>query len=264
MKKYSSYEIQDISANFRNVARRLSRTDYSQCDANLKRFINILKTEEMLISFIDENNTVLYDIPKIIKERGWLDPFEVSPIPNEEISFSVQLLLYAIEEYDGDFTRLYGTHRYTSTQSTVNDEMRKFIEHIIDPLIDHIAEYLRHCYDEVLRDDNTNKSSAPPSFTAHNSTVVIGSNIGGNVETNVSISETQKIDANELIATIREILDKENVANKDDIKDILQQMQEVVDNDKKPSRGLFTALKVLCQAGTTIIPLVTALSELFA
>lgn len=31
MRDYVSEEIQDISANFRNVARRLSRTDYSQC-----------------------------------------------------------------------------------------------------------------------------------------------------------------------------------------------------------------------------------------
>jgi len=39
---YTSNEIQDISSEFRNVARRLSRTDYSQCDANLKRFMSVI------------------------------------------------------------------------------------------------------------------------------------------------------------------------------------------------------------------------------
>ena len=88
MKEYSSYEIQDISSNFRNVARRLSRTDYSQCDANLKRFMSLLQSEELIVEFIMQNNTVQYDIPAIIAARDWLDPFEVSPIQNEEISFS--------------------------------------------------------------------------------------------------------------------------------------------------------------------------------
>ena len=32
MKEYTSEELQNVSSNFRNVARRLSRTDYSQCD----------------------------------------------------------------------------------------------------------------------------------------------------------------------------------------------------------------------------------------
>ena len=53
MRNYSSEEIQDISANFRNVARRLSRTDYSQCDANLKRFISVIDSQELIRDFIE-------------------------------------------------------------------------------------------------------------------------------------------------------------------------------------------------------------------
>ena len=132
MKKYTSFEIQEISSRFRNVARRLSRTDYSQCDVNLKRFMSFIETEELIAEYIAENNTVEYDIPAIIKARGWYEPFDVSPIDSEEISFSVQLLKYSIDKYDGDFTRTYNTHVYTKTQSSVNDEMRTFIEHIID------------------------------------------------------------------------------------------------------------------------------------
>lgn len=65
----------------------------------------------------------------------------------EEISLEYQLLLYAIENFDGDFTLLYGGYNYTSAKSTINDEMQKFIEHIIDPFIDHISEHLRRCYE---------------------------------------------------------------------------------------------------------------------
>lgn len=264
MREYSSYDIQNISSNFRNVARRLSRTDHSQCDTNLKRFMSTLQEEEIIADFISKNNTVSYDIPEIIKKRYWLDPFETSHIQKEEISFSVQLLTYAIETFDGDFTRLYGTHHYTSAKSTVNDEMRKFIEHIIDPLIDHISEYLRHCYDDIARKEEAKKPATTPSFTATQSTILIGSHVGGNVSNQVSITENQKTDAHELIAAIREAILAEDIPNKDDIEDILQQMEEDVDSDKKPRKGLFTALKVLCQAGSTIVPFATALVELFA
>lgn len=264
MKEYSSYEIQNISSNFRNVARRLSRTDYSQCDANLKRFMSALYGEDLIADFVARNNIVKYDISAIIKERGWLDPFEVSPVQNEEISFSVQMLKYAVENFDGDFTRLYGTHHYTSTKSTVNDEMRKFIEHIIDPLIDHISEHLRHCYDDILRKEEAAKPAVTPNFTAHQSTIVIGSHVEGGINNQVSIAENQKVDANELIAEISAALAAADIPSKSDIEELLQQVKEDIDSDKKPKKGLLTALKVLCQAGSVAIPFVTALVELFA
>ena len=52
--------------------------------------------------------------------------------------------------------------------------------------------------------------------------------------------------------------------NKGEIEDILQQVNEEVNKNKKPRKGLLTALKVLCQAGSVASPFVTALMELFA
>lgn len=264
MREYTSYELQSISSNFRNVARRLSRTDYSQCDANLKRFMMFLQTEEIIVEFIAQNNTVAYDIPEIIKERYRFDPFETSPIQNEEISFAVQLLTYAVEKFDGNFTRLYGTYYYTSSKSTVNDEMRKFIEHIIDPLIDYISEHIRQCYDNTIRQEESVKVSTTPSFTAHQSTIVIGSHVEGSVSNQVTITENQKSDANELIEEIKATLAGAEIPSKSDIEDIILQLQDDINSNKKPKKGLLTALKVLCQAGSIAIPFVTALVELFA
>ena len=75
---YTSYEIQDISSEYRNIARRLSRTDYSPCDANLKRFMGVIQSNSLISDFLTEKNTTTYDIEKIIKSRGWLDPFVIS------------------------------------------------------------------------------------------------------------------------------------------------------------------------------------------
>ena len=190
---YTSFEIQDISSEFRNVARRLSRTDYSQCDTNLKRFMAVVQTNQMISEYIHEKNTTEYDIATILRSREWLEPFNISPDINEEISFEYQLLIYALQNFDGDFTRLYGTHFYTSAKSTVNDEMSKFIKHIIDPLIDHICEYLRHCYERAVRAESKDTHTTSGAITANYSTVVVGSNIDGSITTQVMINESEKM-----------------------------------------------------------------------
>ena len=264
MKEYTSYEIQDISSRFRNVARRLSRTDYSQCDSNLKRFMSLIHSEELIAEFITQKNTVTYDVPAEIKERNRFSPFNVSPNQNEEISFAIQILQYAIDNYNGDFTKLYGTYWYTSHNSTVEDEMRKFINHIIDPLIDHIADHLRHCYDEAARKEGIGSMNTLPNVNAENSTVVIGSHVGGNVTTEVSITQEQQTDVNDLIDAIKEALASENIPNKEDIEVMLQQIKSDVDSGKKPKRIFLVALKGLCSAGAAVIPLVKALIELFS
>jgi hypothetical protein len=92
---------------------------------------------------------------------------------------------------------------------------------------------------------------------------VIGSHVEGNVNNQVSITENQKADANELIMEIRAAITEAEIPNKSDIEDIIQQVKEDIDADKKPKKGLLTALKVLCQAGSVAIPFVTALVELF-
>lgn len=174
------------------------------------------------------------------------------------------MLQYAVDNFNGDFTKLYGTHFYTSSKSTVEDEMRKFISHIIDPLIDHIADQLKHCYDEAARKEGISTTSTTPNVTAENSTVVIGSNVGGNITTEVKITENQKADAKDLIVAIKEALAAENIPDKEDIEEMLQQITEDVNAGKKPKRGFLVALKGLCATGTTVIPLVKALMELFS
>lgn len=57
--------------------------------------MNFINTNQLISDFISENNTVEYDIAAIIKARDWLDPFEVSPVINEDISFEYQFYIYS-------------------------------------------------------------------------------------------------------------------------------------------------------------------------
>lgn len=260
---YTSFEIQDISSEYRSVARRLSRTDHSQCDANLKRFMSVINSNPLIKEFITEKNTKTYDIKSIMNARDWLDPFEVSADVCEEISFEYQLLTYALDNFDGDFTRLYGSHFYTSGKSTLNDEMHKFIEHIIDPLIDYIGEHLRHCYEKALREEARSNPNPFGGITANYSTVVVGSNVDGNISTQNLINEETQKDAIELIAAIKESLNEETIDEKEEIVEILKQIEDDLGTDKKPKKGFLSALKALCVGSTTIASLVTALIKLF-
>lgn len=261
---YTSNELQDISSEFRNVARRLSRTDYSQCDANLKRFMATINSKEIIKDFILEKNTHKYDVEAIIKTRDGLSPFDVSPDVSEEISLEYQLLTYAIDTFDGDFTRLYGTHWYTSYKSTTNDEMQKFIEHIIDPLIDYISEYLRHCYEKSVKEEEKTKPATHGGITANYSTVVVGSSVDGSVSTQVSINDSTKNDALELIESIKKVLQENDISEKEDIADILKQIEEDLRVNRNPKKGFFSALKALCAGSAPVISLVTALIKLFS
>lgn len=262
MRNYASEEIQDISANFRNVARRLSRTDYSQCDANLKRFMNVIDNQELIKDFIDSHNTCKYDIKNIIEERDWISPFEISPVMQEEISLEYQMLKYSIDNFDGDFTRLYGTHFYTSSKSTTNDEMRKFIEHVIDPLIDYISEYLRVCYDKKVREEEKKRPDISNGITANYSTVVVANNIEGTVNNSITINQNVKNDAMDLINSIKEIVSADNIDTEEDILEILKQIELDIKANNKPKKGFLVALKGICGGSTAVIALINSLMKL--
>lgn len=264
MKQYTANEIQQISSDFRNVACRLSRTDYSQCDTNLKRFMIMLETNELISQFITDNNVKVYDVSEMIKQRGWLDPFEVSPIPAEEISMSVQMLRYAVESFDGNFTRLYGGMFYTQAKSTANDEMRKFIEHIIDPLIDYVGEYLRKCYLELAQQEESSRTMKAPEINASNSTILIHSIVDGNVSNQVTINQQEKEDINEIIQAMQETLDSESIEYKEEIKELIEQVVNDINKDTKPKKGILTALKTLSSGSSKFLTLATALVELIS
>lgn len=263
MKEYSSSEIQKISLEFRGVARRLSRTDYDQCDSNLKRFMLCLENNELIKSYVDENNVVKYDIDEVKRNRDWLSPFEVSPIFREEFSLEIQLLKYATDKYNGDFTQLYGTYIYTKTKSNVSDEMRTFIDHIIDPLIDHIGDYLCDCLREAKEREEKKEMRNWPSIQAHNSQVFVSSPVEGNVTNEVNISEKTKEEAFEYIRSIKDIIEKEQSDSKEEIKELIELIEKAIIENKEPPKGLFTALRNITSGIINIIPILGKLKALF-
>lgn len=264
MRIYTSDEIQEISLDFRDLAKRLLRTDYSQCDANLIRFMNFIDNNELISSYIKEKNTKEYDIETIIKSRGNWNPFEISPIENEEISFEYQLLKHSHAKFGGDFTRLYGIIGYIKTKGSYNDHLKDFSEHIIDPLVDYINKFLAKCYNQAKREEEKNNPSrlAGNTITANNSTVLFDSQVSGDVSSLVIINNAELQKAIEGIENIESHLDEIDKENQQDFIDLLNDIKEDIRNQKKPKKSLLTALKALAAGTATIVPLITELLKI--
>ena len=260
---YSSEEIQQISSDFRNIARRLLKTDVKQCDVNLKRFMAYIEQSELIMRFITENNTIAYDIPQVIKDRQWLHPFEISPVASEEISFEYQLLKYAVEARNGDFTRVYGPC-YIHGKATFNDSAQDFIGHIIDPLVDYIADFLKRKYDQALAAESINRPIGQGLVTATNSTVLVNSSVAGSVSTQVIIGKDIQLQAEALIRQVEDVLPQyESAPEVADIVDVLSEIKEQLAQGQKPKKGVLAALKSICAGLAAVAPLAVKLWELF-
>lgn len=155
-----------------------------------------------------------------------------------------------------------GTHIYTSTKSTTNDEMRKFIEHIIDPLIDFISEHLRMCYDRKVREEGKNQPNLVNGITANYSTIVVANSIEGNISNNVDISEEVKNDAIDLINSIKEIISVDGNEAEEGILEVLKQIELDINANNKPKKGFLVALKSICGGSAAVITLINSLMKL--
>ena len=180
----------------------------------------------------------------------------------EEISLEYQMLKYSIENFDGDFTRLYGTRFYTSGKSTTNDEMRRFKEHVIDQMIDYIREYLRICYDKKVRLEEKNRPDISNGITANYSTVVVTNSIEGTISNNITINEDVKNDAMDLINSIKEIVSTDSSDAAGDILEVLKLIESDIKANNKPKKGFLVALKSICGGSTTVITLINSLMKL--
>ena len=264
MNTYTSEDIQRISFEFRGVAQRLERTDYAQSDANLKRLMLVIHKYPLIMDFINSHNTTNYDIPELLKARRWLAPFEISEDMDEEISFEIQMLEYALEHFNGDFTRLYGGLQYIDASANYEDGMRKFIEHVISPLINYINDHLMLSYDMTVKREgnNMNNQIQTGSINAPHATIVMGSTINGSVTTQANITTTQQADLTALFQEMRELLTTATVDGKDEIVDLLEDIAADVKDGKKPRKSVGGAFVKLCSGLGSLAGLATKIMAL--
>lgn len=265
MKNYTCDELQEISADYRDLAKRLLRTDYSQCDANLKRFMNYIENNELIMRFITEKNTIQYDIKKIKQERESWEPFQISPNENEEIALEYQMLKYACDNFDGDFTCLYGLIGYIHAKKSRNDNMRDFADHIISPFVDYISKFITKCYSQAKKDEGLKEEKVMGNtITATNSTILLGSPVAGDVTNTVSISINDFKQCLSIIEKIEKNIYELKDEYKEDFNEILGEVKLELQNSRNPKKSMLTALKSLASGTLKVTPLIIELIKLLS
>ena len=132
-------EFQIMSAEFRRVASRLLKTDVDDGLDNLKRFLYCIENNPIIWEFIEEHNTLTFDIEKEIREREMHDGYPIQPDKNYEISFIYQLLKYC-SKHCRDYLSIcywYGSSR------KYQDMVDSFNDRVVHLLVSHIEIYLK-------------------------------------------------------------------------------------------------------------------------
>uniref|UniRef100_UPI00402A7B64 hypothetical protein n=1 Tax=Bacillus sp. DX2.2 TaxID=3073452 RepID=UPI00402A7B64 len=132
-------EYKKLSLNFRNVASRFLKTNFSEASDNLERFLVFIEDSPVIFKFIQENSKVEYDIENIINARGYNDKFKLPVRASEEIAFIYQLLKYIFSNKVDYISISMGYNSGKKIQEAVDN----FNHQVVKPLVDHIVKHLR-------------------------------------------------------------------------------------------------------------------------
>ncbi len=144
-------ELRTLSRDFRVYSSRLLNTNYGNEGGDLNRFIEFIKSNPILQSYIDKCCINKYDIPKIINEKNYSSKYQLPLKKENEVAFIYQLLYYAFINNADIYTL---SHDYGSG-NVIQDHIDAFNEEVTSVLITHI----RHYIEDLSYDDLSSESS---------------------------------------------------------------------------------------------------------
>lgn len=142
-------EHQKISLKFRQIASRLLKTNWEDGMENLKRFLNAIESEPIIIDFINNNNLTKFNIKKDLDEKEYLEPYKLPISKEDEIAYVYQLLKYCNDNCK-EYLNLCQYYYSGNFQERVD----QFNSRVVLPFINHINSYL----EEVAIDMNLNEN----------------------------------------------------------------------------------------------------------
>lgn len=266
MKKYTSREIEKILREYRSISWRLNRTDYHQCASNLIEFMEFIDENELIKEFISEYNECKYDIKKILMERPNFRPFIAGSNKKEKISMAYQMLKYAIDNFNGDYTFLYGRGYYVGGNDSFDAQLKKFNEHIVDPLIEYIKQYLEEVYRNTLEQERGNNMLGTEKFTFNNSNVIFNSgNVDGNLSANVTVmNDGIQKEIEELLKIIEKEVKSINLDTKEEVFELISKVDQTVKANQEPRLSWLGKIKNFCEGSTIIVTCIDKIIELIS
>lgn len=228
--KLTKKELKKISLDFRMVANRIIRTKSDEGISNLKRFLNYIDNEPIIIKFIQENNNEMFDIESIISNYPHLNYSIPDDSPIREISFIYQLLKYALEQNrNNSYHDYYGfAYIFSGYSGNIQDAVDNFNSIIVLPFYGYIENYLTKLQIDMGDDENA-------KIIIHVQGDNYGHNIGASMkEMNINQNNSSfgvgvnqgEINTEKLAGTIVEA-DKRNIAEvAAEIQQLLEQLEK--------------------------------------
>lgn len=255
-------EFQKLSLNFRRVASRFLNCNFQEYQECLKRFLLFIEESPTINQFIQENNTIQFNIQKIIGEKEFHGKFKLPIRESEEIAFIYQMLDY-ISENELDIMNIaYGYGGSNKIQSHVDS----FNNHVVKPLVDYIVTYLGELKIDMGLDGKSNTQYNIGEFRGQ----LNHAEGQGTVTATQTYNETKIAELKELAEQFVEELNMNESILQDDKEEITEILEAAVQeaDSKKPKKVIIkTAIEKvkgvgeLATAGTTLFTLGTKLVE---
>lgn len=228
----SRKDLKILSHDFRVIASRLITTNYDEGLSNLQRFVSFIKSNPIINDFIEKNQVKQFDIKSIYEQRGYNDSYPIPELKEEEIAFTYQLIIFALENVKDYYRLAFGYSHGRKIQDAVDEFNRR----VIFPFVQHINSYFERLLIEMGEDE---KTSVQINISGGN----VGQfNLGQDNSiinaTNVNnYGDIQKF--NELVDKFLLLIDKEDISkdDKEEVVDLVSTAKEGV-NSGKPKKGL--------------------------
>lgn len=254
----SKKELKKLSRVFRVVSSRLLQTSVEQGMSNLKRFMRLIQENPIISDFIQKHQTHQYDIPTIWNRSVQWEIGSYS-IPDEsdeeEISFTFQLLNYALGEADPDDTRSYLWLAQGYSGKTFKQKIDNFNKEVVLPLVNYIESYLVSLQIEAGEDDNgkvsitvygnleggimsQNQGDIHISNVADSNINAISGELSGIINNNItnlkSSNDAEIAKLGDLLEQLRVIIESEPNLLPDDKEIALEQVAVLADAGQQP------------------------------
>ncbi|MCK1997509.1 hypothetical protein MPH47_09795 [Psychrobacillus psychrodurans] len=142
-------EFQLISAEFRRIASRLLKTNMNDGINNLKRFIFFIENNPLINNFIQEHNTLTFDIEKEIQNREMYEGYLIQPDKKYEISFIYQLLKHCSDNCSEYISICY----FYGSSRNFQDMVDAFNDRVVSMLVGHIEVFLKGIWLDMADND---------------------------------------------------------------------------------------------------------------
>lgn len=229
----SKKDLKKISHSFNSISSRMMRVAYDEYGIVLKKFINYIESNEIIMEYINSGKIGEYDPEEdwdLVTNQDYM--FDFGPSTEEE-SYQIYSTLKYISENKKNhamaFHNIYGASKW-------QDNVKQFNDRVVLVLINNINDYLTGVGIDMGLDENVVWNVSGGQVNIANDSAIINA------------IQNNGVDSNELENIVKAILDNVSGLSKADAETIIDSVEMIKEEILKPepkSRIISNGIKLL-------------------